>query len=47
VVAAHADVPVHAPDREHDVVLPEGAVPAERMLIARVDERPVDVEKSG
>jgi hypothetical protein len=40
-------MPVEAPDREHDVVLPEGAIPAEDMLIARVDERSVDVQKRG
>jgi hypothetical protein len=32
LVLAHADVPVQAPDREHDVVLPEGAVPRERVV---------------
>jgi hypothetical protein len=37
-------VPVQAPDREHDVVLPEGAIPRERVVVRRVDERPVDVE---
>ena len=45
LVAAHADVAVQAPDREHDVVLPKGAVPTQRMLVVGVDERPVDVEE--
>jgi hypothetical protein len=31
--------------REHDVVLAERAIPRERLLVAGVDERPVDVEK--
>jgi hypothetical protein len=47
LVTAHPDVPVQAPDREHDVVLPESAVPAQRMLVIRIDERPVDVENRG
>jgi hypothetical protein len=37
-------VSVQAPDREHDAVLPKGAVPTQRVLVIRVDERPVDVE---
>jgi hypothetical protein len=36
---------VQAPDREHDVVLPEGAIPAERVVIVGVDERSVDVQE--
>jgi hypothetical protein len=40
-------VAVEAPDREHDVVLPEGAIPAEGVVVARVDERSVDVEQRG
>jgi len=44
LIPAHADVSVQAPDREHDAVLPKGAVPTQRVLVIRVDERPVDVE---
>jgi hypothetical protein len=31
-------------EREHDRVLAERAIPAERLLVAGVDERAVDVE---
>jgi hypothetical protein len=44
LVTAHADVSVKPPDREHDVVLPEGAVPTERVLVVGVNQRPVDIE---
>ena len=44
LVAAHADVAVDAPDRQHDVVLRERAEPRERVLVVGVDERAVDVE---
>jgi hypothetical protein len=44
LITAHPDVSVQAPHREHDVVLPEGAVPAKSVLIVGVDERAVDVE---
>ena len=47
LVAAHADVPMDAPDREHDLVRPESAVPRDRMVVVRVDERAVDVEDRG
>jgi hypothetical protein len=47
LVAAHADVPVQTPNREHDVVLPEGSVPTQRVLVIRVDERAVDIEDGG
>ena len=46
LVPAHADRPVDPPDRKHDPVLAEGAVPRERMLVVRVDQRAVDVEQS-
>jgi hypothetical protein len=32
---------------EHDVVLPERAIPRQRLLVAGVDERAVDVEERG
>jgi len=44
VVAAHADVPVDAPDGQHQLELVEGSVPRERVLEVRVDEGAVDVE---
>ena len=47
LVAAHPDVAVDAPDREQDLVLAEGAVPGDRVLVVRVDERAVDVEDGG
>src|SRR5205085_2215811 len=47
LVAAHPHVTVQAPDREHEVVLPEGAIPRERVVVVRVDERAVDVEDRG
>src|SRR5436309_490982 len=47
LVAAHADVAVDAPDREHDSVLPEGAIPGDRVVVVRVDERAVDVQQDG
>jgi hypothetical protein len=47
LIAAHADVTVQTPNREHDVVLPEGPVPAQGVLVIRVDERPVDIENGG
>lgn len=47
LVAAHPDAPVEAPERDHDPVLAEGARPAERVVVVRVDECPVDVEDDG
>ena len=44
LVAAHPDVPVDLPHREHESVLAERAVPRDRVLVVRVDERAVDVE---
>jgi hypothetical protein len=44
LVAAHADVPVDPPDRQHDLVLVEGPVPRDRVLEVRVDQGAVDVE---
>jgi hypothetical protein len=44
VIAAHADVPVDAPDRQDLFVLAEGPVPGQGVVIVRVDERAVDVE---
>ena len=41
---AHPDVAVQTPDREHDVVLPKGAVPARCVLVVGIDERSVDAE---
>jgi hypothetical protein len=38
---------VQSPNREHDVVLPKGVVPAKRVLVVGVDERSVDVEDGG
>jgi len=43
LVSAHSDVPVDPPHREGDAMTTEGPPPRERMLIVRVDERPVDV----
>ena len=44
LVAAHADVPVELPHRDRQVVLTERAVPRERVVVVRVDERSVDVD---
>jgi len=44
VVAAHADMPMDAPDRQYLSVLAEGPVPGQGVLVVRVDERSVDVE---
>jgi hypothetical protein len=38
---------VQTPNREHDVVLPEGSVPAQRVLVVGIDERAVDIENGG
>jgi hypothetical protein len=38
---------VKPPERHDDLVAPERAVPAERVVVVRVDERPVDVEDDG
>src|SRR4051812_13729316 len=46
-VPAHADVPVQVPRCKHDVLLTKRAVPAQHLVVARVDERAVDVEKRG
>jgi hypothetical protein len=35
------------PDREHEIVLPECAIPTKRVLVVRVDERSVDVQDGG
>ena len=45
LVAAHADVPVDAPERQRQADPPEGAVPRERVLVVRVDQGPVDVDE--
>jgi hypothetical protein len=44
LITAHPDVAVQTPDREHDVVLPEGAIPAHGVLVIRVDQRPIHIE---
>jgi hypothetical protein len=44
LIAAHPDIAVNQPHRQHDPVPAEGAVPGERVLVVGVDERPVDVE---
>src|SRR6476660_4531458 len=44
LIAAHPDVTVDSPHRQHDAVLAKRAVPGDRMVIVGVDERPVDVE---
>ena len=44
LVAAHPDVPVDAPHRQHHVVLTERAVPRDGVVVVGVDERAVDVE---
>jgi hypothetical protein len=45
LVAAHADVTVQMTQCEDDVVFPERPVPGKRLLVAGVDQRPVDVEE--
>ena len=47
LITAHPDTPVDLPDRERDAVLAEGAVPRDRVLVVRVDERSVQVEEDG
>ena len=44
LVAAHADVPVDPPERQHLAALSERPVPRDRVVVVRVDERAVDVE---
>src|SRR4051812_42037602 len=39
LVAAHADVTMQPPDRDRDPEAPERAIPAECVLVVRVDER--------
>jgi hypothetical protein len=38
---------VDPPEREREVVGAERAIPGERVLVVRIDERAVDVEQSG
>src|SRR4051794_35366136 len=45
LVPAHADVPVDAPERQHDSVAPERPVPRERVVVVRVDQGADDVEQ--
>ena len=40
LVAAHPDVPVNSPCRQHHFVAAEGPVPGKRMVIVRVDSVP-------
>jgi hypothetical protein len=47
VVSPHAEQAVDPPDRQREAVLPERAVPRDRVLVVRVDERAVDVEECG
>ena len=47
LVSAHADVAMDAPDRHDDLVPTECAKPRERVLVIRVDERSVEIEKCG
>src|SRR3954451_17332858 len=47
LVAAHADVAVGPPHRQHLAALQERPVPRERVVVVRVDERAVDVEDRG
>ena len=47
LVAAHPDGAMDSPERQRDVVLSEGAVPRDRVLVVGVDERAVDVEQGG
>jgi hypothetical protein len=44
LVAPHPDVAVDPPHRRHHSVAAERAVPRDRVVVVRVDERPVDVE---
>ena len=44
LIAAHPDVAVDAPYRQHDPVVPERPVPRDRVLVVGVDERAVDIE---
>src|SRR5581483_10637506 len=44
LVAAHAEVTVDPPDRQHEVVLSERPVPRDRVVVVRVHEGAVDVE---
>jgi len=45
LIAAHTDVTVDTPDRHSDLVPAKGAKPPQRVLIVRVDERPVEIEQ--
>ena len=44
LIATHADVAVDAPDRQHDAVVAERAIPRDRVVVVGVDERAVDIE---
>jgi hypothetical protein len=44
LIAAHADVPVDAPQRQHEAVLAERAIPRDGVVVVRVDQRAVDVQ---
>ena len=45
LVAAHPDVTVEPPHREDDLEAPKGAIPRQRVLVVRVDERAVEVQQ--
>src|SRR4051812_31817975 len=45
LVAAHPDVAVEPPHREDDVEAAKSAVPGERVLVVRVDQRAVEVQQ--
>lgn len=47
LVAAHTHRAVQLPEQQHDAVLTEGPVPGDRVVVARVDERAVEVDERG
>jgi hypothetical protein len=47
LVPAHPDVPVDPPHGQSDFVRSERAVPRQRVVVIRVDQRSVDVEQRG
>jgi hypothetical protein len=44
LVASHADAAMDLPELHREPVRPEGAVPRDRVVVVRVDERAVDVD---
>ena len=44
LIAPHSDVAMDPPQWQHDAMVPERAIPRDRMVVVGIDERAVDVE---